>query len=128
MDRSEQGISQHGQSASELDRARGCYARRAWDEAYESLAAIERASSGTQELCIDDLERLAMSAAASGRDDACLSALERVYQAATAVGDQRRAARASFWATGRLRSLDESGRASGWIARCQRIVERCGED
>ncbi len=113
----------------DLARARACYARRAWKEAHDSLSAIDRAAAGDEPtLSVEDLERLAMCAGMIGRDDAFLKGLERTYEAALLAGDHQRAMRAAFWSFMRFQAMRESGRASGWLTRCQRLVEGEGGD
>ncbi len=107
----------------ELGRARAAYAARAWGDA---LAAFRRADDGTA-LELDDLERLAWSAALTGDDDGFLGALERLYRACLDAGEPARAARAAFWLGFRLSSIGDGSRATGWLARSGRLVERAGE-
>ena len=78
---------------SELERARELYAERAWEEAYDSLARIERAAP----LAPEDLELFATVAYMLGRDDEQLTALERAHQGYLDHGDRPRAVRCAFW-------------------------------
>jgi tetratricopeptide (TPR) repeat protein len=104
----------------DLERGRECHARREWDEAFTLLSrADERVRLGAE-----DLERLAFSAALTGRDQDLLGVLERLYQAHLDAGECARAARQAFWLAFRLLALGEPGRASGWLARGQRLIER----
>lgn len=107
-----------------LERGRQCYARRAWTLAYQSLSLADQAVA----LGVEDLERLAMSAYLAGRDDDYLSALERTHHAHLNVGEGVRAARCAFWLSLRLAFRGETGRATGWLARAQRLLEREGRD
>jgi DNA-binding CsgD family transcriptional regulator len=111
-----------------LERGRQAHARRAWQEAYDALAA----SDATSPLGADDLERLAEAAQICGRDDEFLQALERVYGARLAASEPQRAARAAFWIGFRLMFLREAGRASAWLARAQGLVDEqpseCAEE
>ena len=102
-----------------LERGRAAYARRAWDEAFESLARADQAAA----LAPADLERLAWSAALTARDEEFLQALERLYHRHLDAGAGGGAARAAFWLGFRLLAVGEPGRASGWLARCQRLAE-----
>jgi ATP/maltotriose-dependent transcriptional regulator MalT len=106
----------------ELERGRAHYARRAWADAYRSLSIAEQAGR----LGGDDLELLAMSAYLTGRDDDYLAALGRTFDVHAECGESLRAARCAFWLGLRLMFRGEMGRASGWLARAQRLVE--GED
>ncbi len=109
---------------SDLEAGRTAYAERRWREACERLAQADRA----RPLAPEDLERLAWSYGLLGRNDLLLATFERVHNHQLDVGDLRGAARAAFWLGFRLLFLGEVGRASGWIATSQRILERLGED
>jgi DNA-binding CsgD family transcriptional regulator len=95
------------------------YARRDWAEAYEAL----RRSSAAGPLDAADAERLALSATLTGHEEAACQAFERQHQACLEAGEGARAARAALWLAMRLFSLGEPARASGWLARAQRLVE-----
>ena len=105
---------------------RGCesYARRAWMAAYESLSRADR----TAPLGAEDLELLATSAFMLGHDDECLSYLERAYHVYLDGGEAMRAVRCAFWVGMNLALRGEMGRATGWLGRAQRLVEREGSD
>ena len=103
----------------ELERARECYQRRDWGDAYRLLSLEERRAP----LALDDLERLATSAYLSGHDldfDRCL---ERAHHAHVANADDPRAARSAFWLGLTLLFRGQPAQASGWLARAQRLVE-----
>ncbi len=104
---------------SDLARGRKAYAQQAWAEAYQAFAAVDQATP----LAADDLELLAMSAYLTGHDEAYLSALERAHQAWLDGGERRRASRCAFWLGLRLFFRGEAGRATGWLARSQRLLE-----
>ncbi len=108
----------------ELNQGRESYGRRAWDDAYQLLTRADEAAP----LSADDLDMLAWAAALVGRDDDFLRVLERIYHARLDSGERLRAARAAFWLAIRLLFLGEPGRASGWFARVQRIVESAEKD
>lgn len=107
-----------------LERGRAACARRAWDDAYASFALADR----TTPLVVADLEQLALCAGLTGRVEQFLGAFERLYNAHLDAGEELAAARAAFWIGFRLYGLREPGRASGWIARSQRLVEKAGKD
>ena len=107
-----------------LARGRAAHARRAWDDAHAALSSADQAAP----LAPADLDRLAWSAILTGRGDEFLAVLERLYNAHLEAGDDEAAARAAFWIGFRLFAVREPGRASGWIARSQRLVERLGRD
>ena len=104
----------------ELERGRKCYAQRRWADAYDSLARADQATP----LVGKDLERLAMAAYLAGRDEDYMSALERAHQAYLDAGEGVRAVRCAFWLGLRLLLRGETGRATGWLARAQRLLER----
>lgn len=107
-----------------LDRARDCYERRAWAEAYQALSRADRETP----LGAEDLELLAMVACLLGRDDEYLRTLERAHNAHVGTGHYTRAVRCGFWLGFRLLMRGEMGRASGWFARGQRLLERDGRE
>jgi hypothetical protein len=102
-------------------RGRSAYERRAWGDAYDAF-------SQAIALEVDDVERLAWSAGLSGHDDASLEVFERLHQLRLDAGEALRAARAAFWLALRLTALGEFARASGWLVRAQRLVDRDGRD
>ena len=102
-----------------IERGRAGYARQAWREAWQALAAADRQSA----LDGSDLERLALSAYLLGRDDEYLDALDRAHSAFLAAGENRRAVRCALWLGVRLLFRGETGRSTGWLARAQRLLE-----
>jgi DNA-binding CsgD family transcriptional regulator len=115
--------SQERPAPSPLERGRQLHRRRAWAEAYEAL----RAANQNSPLDGEDLFLLATSAALLGKEDDELGALERAYQAFVDCGRGQRAARMAFWLTSRLLFFGD-GRANGWLARGQRLLDREDED
>jgi DNA-binding NarL/FixJ family response regulator len=107
----------------DLEQAREHYARRAWTQAFEALAAVDTALG----LRAEDLERLATSAYLIGRDDDYLDALDRAHQAYLAAGENLRAVRCAIWVGFRLLFRGETGRAGGWVARAARLAEPEGD-
>ncbi len=104
----------------ELRRGRESYARRAWMDAYKSLSHADQATP----LGAEDLELLAMSAFMIGSDDEFLSGLERAHHAYLDGGEAMRAVRCAFWVGVNLAFQGEMARATGWLGRAQRLVER----
>jgi DNA-binding CsgD family transcriptional regulator len=102
-----------------LDRAREHYARRAWAQAHQAFLLAERETALTAE----DIELLAMAAYLTGRDEDYLTALERSYHAYCDACQPLRAVRCAFWLGFRLLMRGEMGRASGWLARGQRLLD-----
>jgi DNA-binding CsgD family transcriptional regulator len=108
----------------ELERGRDAHARRAWTDAYESLSrADERGPLGPE-----DLELLATSAYMLGRDEEFVRTMERAHHAYAQSGEALRAVRCGFWLALALMLRGEIGRATGWLGRAQRIVDREGRD
>ena len=103
----------------ELERGREYYTQRKWADAYDSLSRADRATP----LVSQDLELLAMAAYLVGRDEEYLSALERAHHAHLDAGEVMRAVRCAFWVSMRLLFRGETGRATGWLARAQRLLE-----
>jgi DNA-binding NarL/FixJ family response regulator len=108
----------------ELDRGRESYARRAWLDAYASLSLADE----TAPLGAEDLELLATAAYMLGREDEHVSGLERAHHTHLETGETLRAARCAFWIGVNLMLREEMARASGWLGRVQRLVERQGHD
>ena len=102
-----------------LARARAAYAEGAWTEAFERLAAADRASP----LDPADLERLATAARLIGQDAESGDLWARAHQQYLARGDDARAARCAFWLAIRLLFDNEPARAGGWIARGRRLLD-----
>lgn len=104
----------------ELERGREACRRREWARAYRALTLADAAAP----LAAADLERLATSAYLVGREDDFLGALERAYHAHLDDGGEvERAARCAFWTGLDLLFRGETGRATGWLARAQRLIE-----
>ena len=89
-------------------------------DAYRSLSQADQAA----QLGAEDLELLATSAFMLGRDDDCLNSLERAHHAYLDAGEAMRAVRCAFWMGINLAIRGETSRATGWLNRAQRLVER----
>jgi DNA-binding NarL/FixJ family response regulator len=107
-----------------LKQGRESYRRRAWGDAYESFSLADQ----TTPLEGEDLELLAVSAYLIGRDDDFLRVLERAHHAYVNAGNGARAVRCAFWLGLGLLLRGETARATGWLARAQRLLEREGRD
>jgi DNA-binding CsgD family transcriptional regulator len=103
-----------------LKQGRQAYGRRAWADAYRSFSLADQAAP----LGVEDLERLATSAYLIGQDDDYLRTLERAHLAHLDSGEIARAVRCAFWLGLRLILRGETGPATGWLARGQRLLER----
>lgn len=107
-----------------LERGRTCFARNEWDDAFRALSLADAETP----LEVEDLDRLAWSAGLTARDEEMLSTLERVYNIRLEANEDLTAARTAFWLGFRLLARGELGRASGWLGRAQRLVEREGRE
>lgn len=108
----------------ELELGREAYARRAWADAYRSLSLADVAAP----LGVEALEMLARSAYLTGREGEYLRALDRAHHAYLEVGECLGAARCAFWMGLCLLFRGETGPATGWFGRAQRLIEREGQD
>jgi len=109
-------------TSSALERGREAYARRAWADACEALAA----AAGEGELGAEDVARLAWASGLVGRDEGLFSGLARAYELYLAAGEPERAGECAFWLGTRLTHVGEVGRASGWLARTTQLVAELG--
>jgi DNA-binding CsgD family transcriptional regulator len=107
-----------------LERGRNHYEQRAWRDAYDALTLADRAAP----LGTDDLELLAMSAYLIGREEGYLRALERAHRGFLDAEQCLRAARCAFWIGLCLLFRGETGPATGWFGRAQRLLEREGRE
>ena len=103
----------------QLDHGRAFYRRRAWGKAFQALSLADQASA----LAADDLERLATAAYLSGRDLDFHRFLDRAHHGHIEAGNAPRAARCAFWLGLNLLFRGDTGQASGWLGRAQRLVE-----
>jgi DNA-binding CsgD family transcriptional regulator len=102
-----------------LQHGRDSYARRRWNEAYQSFASTDE----TTPLGVDDLERLATSAYLTGRDLEFQQIHDRLHRSHVDAGDRARAARCAFWLGLSLLLRGEAAQANGWTVRGQRLVD-----
>lgn len=93
-------------------------------DAYKALSRADQATP----LGAEDLELLATSAYMLGRDDEYVTCLERAHHAHLGTGEAMRAVRCAFWVGMNLALQGETGPATGWLGRAQRLVEREGRD
>ena len=106
-----------------LEQGRDAYTKRAWLNAYESLAAAE----GHAALDAPDVDLLATCAFMLGRDDESVEWLERAHQRYLASGETLRGVRCALWIGLNLASRGQIGPATGWLGRAQRLLENEGE-
>jgi DNA-binding CsgD family transcriptional regulator len=105
----------------DLRRAHQAHRQRAWSDAFELFSAAD----GVEALAPADLELLASAAYLIGRDDDALGAFERAHHAHLAAGPSQRtrAVRCAFWLGLLLMLRGESGHATAWLSRAQRLVD-----
>ena len=108
----------------DLELGRAAYTERRWREACDRLEAADH----TRPLDPADLERLGWSHGLQGQHDRFSATFERLHTKQLEAGDLCGAARAAFWLGFRLFHLGEVGRATGWLATSQRLVERLGQE
>ncbi len=113
-----------GMGRDELERGRTSYAQRAWGDAYESLARVDREAP----LAPEDLELLATTSYMLGRDDEQLQTLERAHHGYVNRGDWPRAVRCAFWLGVHLMVRGEIARTAGWFGRAERLLDHAGRD
>jgi DNA-binding CsgD family transcriptional regulator len=106
-----------------IDAGRRAHAAGAWHDVYRNLTEADRLSP----LDVADLELLGTAASMLGLDAEWSAIGERAYQAHLDAGDTLPAVRCAFWIGVRLARGGEAGRAGGWIARAQRLLEGEGD-
>jgi DNA-binding CsgD family transcriptional regulator len=110
--------------AGQLARGRDSYAHQAWLEAYEALAAVDRAAS----LAPWDVEILATSAYMLGHEHEYRELLERAYRGHHEAAERLAAVRCAFWIAATLALRGERGQAGGWLGRAERLLDREATD
>ena len=96
-----------------VEQARELCAQGAWRAAYDALSGA------------GDAEGLSLRATACymlGRDEEYAATLERLHQVQLDAGDRLAAARTGFWLVMHLILDGQVGRATGWLARAERLV------
>ncbi|MFF5988611.1 helix-turn-helix transcriptional regulator [Prauserella flavalba] len=106
-------------TATELGRARQCFERHDWRDAFTRLSTAD----AEEPLEPEDLARLAAAAFLLGHDAESYRAGERAFHEYLRLGDAERAASSAFWLALRLLLRGELARSGGWFARAQRIVD-----
>lgn len=109
-----------GQGIDELRRGRAAYADGAWVEADRALSRADEAAA----LGARDLELLAVSAYMLGRDEDHVGCLERAHLAHLESGEGLEAARCAIWSGINLLLRGEMARATGWLGRAERLLDR----
>jgi DNA-binding CsgD family transcriptional regulator len=106
-------------AAGTLDRARECFERRAWEDAFAELSSAELESP----LRAEDLERLATAAFLTGRDAEGDAAWTRAHHEWLRLNDPGRAARCAFQLAMGLIDRREFAQGGGWLARARRQID-----
>lgn len=106
------------------ERGRAAFETRAWERAYAQFTAADAAAP----LPTDDLERLAVAAFLAGHDDDSVALQERGYRELLREGRPHAAVRSAFWLAIVLINQGEFARATGWLARADRLLDDAGRD
>ena len=106
-------------AVADLEQGRDAYALEAWGAAFELLTATDR----SEPLGAEDLELLATAAYMLGREEEYLGTLERAYRVHLEAGAELAAFRCAFWVGVTLARRGDMGRAGGWLARAQRLLD-----
>jgi DNA-binding CsgD family transcriptional regulator len=99
--------------------ARDFFERRMWRDAFGDLME----AYGEEQLAVEDLERLAVSAYMLGKDDECEEAWTAAHREWLRRADSERAARAAFWHALELFFRGDLAPAMGWVGRGARILQ-----
>jgi DNA-binding CsgD family transcriptional regulator len=107
-------------SIPELERGRSSCLGHAWQDAYDSLLAADQEES----LAAADLEMLATAAYMLGHQDEYYAVMERAHHGYLNSGEILPAARCAIWIGIHLAATGGMAKASGWLGRAQRLVDR----
>lgn len=108
-----------GRDEGHAARGRAAAERADWDEAVGAFTAAD-----ATRLAADDLHVCATAAYLVGHVDAAVEADMRAHHVHLDHGDLESAVRCAFWAAFMLVSQGDMAQATGWLARCSRLVER----
>ena len=111
-------------AVAEVQRGREHFAHRAWGDAYAALSAADQQAPLTP----DDLDRMATAAYMLGRHEEYFDALGRAHRAHLDAGEGLLASHSALWIGVTLAQEGEMARASGWLARARRLIEREARD
>jgi DNA-binding CsgD family transcriptional regulator/tetratricopeptide (TPR) repeat protein len=102
-----------------LEQGQEAFAGRRWREAFDNL----RLADGEHALSAPDREHLATAAYLLGEEAVWRAEWTRAFQQHLDEGELPEALRCGFWLAFGFLNLGEMARASGWIARSQRLIE-----
>lgn len=111
-------------ASSALERGRKAFGDRVWGAAFSQLSAADRETP----LGPEDLVCLATAAHLLGRDVVSDDVLARAHHAFVERGDVEGASRCAFWLAHGMFSRGDQARASGWLARAQRLLDNDDRD
>jgi ATP/maltotriose-dependent transcriptional regulator MalT len=110
--------------AQPLAEARRHFDAKRWSDACDAFAQADAASP----LGVAELERYYTAAALMAKDADLLDLSERLHRDHANAGNLDAAARWAFWTGFRLFALGEQARASGWMARAERVIAQGGKE
>jgi DNA-binding CsgD family transcriptional regulator len=110
--------------ANPLEAGREAFESRAWSRAAAALVEADAADR----LAPPDLELLAVASFMVGRIDDYFAALERAYAGWLTDDNVHRAARCAFYVGVHHATRGDVGKAGGWLAKAQRLVDTAGVD
>lgn len=111
-------------TAERLAQGRDAFARRAWTDARDHLAAADREGP----LDPEDLQLLATVLYLTGKEAESSDLWARAHQECLRRGDVERAARCAFWLASGLQEHHELARALAWISRARRLLDEQGRE
>jgi DNA-binding CsgD family transcriptional regulator len=118
------GLASSDSAARVLADAHSHFDAKRWGDAFDAFAQADAASP----LGVAELERYYTAAALMARDTDLLDLSERLHRDHASAGNCDAAARWAFWTGFRLFALGEQARASGWIARAERVIAQGGKE
>jgi DNA-binding CsgD family transcriptional regulator len=110
--------------ADELAAVDEMFKRGMWSAAFDLMSGLD----ARHQLDGNALESFATAAYMIGRESIFLELLERAFETFFATAEPLRAARSAFWIGLTLMFRGEYGRGSGWLVRCERLVDEIGND
>ena len=114
----------HPIAADLVDRGRRSSLAGAWADAHAALSEADE----REPLAAPDLELLATCCYMVGRYDEWVAILERAHATNLDAGETRRSVRCAFWIGTDCARRGEMARASGWLGRAHRLLERETEE